>query len=94
VTTLYIVMGSQGDYSDYSEWLVVAYNTADLAGWHALKANAEVRRLEAMDPDERAALASSSTLATPLDPVEGFELWGMYSRKYRVDEVELLEAVP
>jgi hypothetical protein len=42
---IYIVMGDCGEYDDYREWLVVAYEDESMAQAHAAAANKESARV-------------------------------------------------
>lgn len=44
---IYIVMGTTGEYSDRSEWPVVAYQDEAMAQAHVLAATAEASRIQA-----------------------------------------------
>jgi hypothetical protein len=44
--TIYVVIGSTGEYSDRTEWLVIAFDSEDRAKQHVLSATARARELE------------------------------------------------
>jgi hypothetical protein len=95
VTTVYIVMGSNGEYSDRDEWMVAAYLGEAKANEHAQAANVALSTFEALSSDERDELAGDclSEWINPLDSVHGFcpRLCG---QGYRVKTVDLLDEVP
>lgn len=92
MTTLYVVMGSSGEYSDRSEWMVAAYADQPKAQEHVARVTRALAEFRAQRPDD----GSGSALdlhSHPLDPVVGFRSYSDHDR-YRVDTVELLDEVP
>ena len=47
-TTVYVVRGTAGEYSDRSEWLVCAYEDEVIARLHAEAARREAQRMHAL----------------------------------------------
>jgi len=100
VTTLYVVMGSKGQWSDYSEWMCVAYLDRTRAEEHARKAQAFSDAWYAVPNDERYERSGkhenglAKDLPSPYDPA-GLDAYGYTGEvSYAVSTVELLEEVP
>lgn len=107
MTTLHVVMGSSGEYSDRKEWLVAAYVSESEARKHVLALEEAVRAFYALTPDERIGLAQLQTgneyasyYTHPLDrPVGKGEQPRWYARweeadRYWLETVELREVCP
>jgi len=82
---LYVVMGSTGEYSDHSEWLVYAFENEDDAKWWVERATEKanewknVRNSRHMDPPGG---------WNPYDPHMHMDYTGT---NYYIEEVEMLE---
>lgn len=49
--TIYVVLGSSGEYSDRMEWLIKAYNSEEAAQEHVTAADTRFREWEATKPE-------------------------------------------
>lgn len=94
MTTIYVVMGSHGTYSDRCEWPVVAYADETRAKEHVILVNQSLARFQALGQDECERLSGPEwRFKNPLDPTHGFYPYDDHDR-YWLDIVELLEEVP
>lgn len=96
MTTLYVVMGSNGWY-DRSEWMVSAYEDEAKANAHVKLVTAALNEFLAMDSAERGAVAARDGdglyAPVPLDRKRGFFVQDR-DQRYWLDSVELLSEVP
>lgn len=97
MTTLYVVMGSYGEYSDRSEWLVAAYANRELAEKHVLAVTQALLLWFETDEDWRELRVrvngDGHCASQPLDRARGFAGHD-YAQRYWLGEVQLLEEVP
>jgi len=97
VITLYVVMGSWGEYSDRAEWMVAAYADRALAEQHVLDVERELQLWLQHDWDWRETCArvngDGNYASHPLDRVHGFN-YSDYAQRYWLSQVELLTGVP
>lgn len=99
MTTIYVVMGSHGEYSDRSEWMVAAYPDEQKAQEHVRSVEAALRAFIALEREERERIAEASgdsggdIAKQSLDMAKGFYTWD-YDQRYWLDTVELLDEVP
>ena len=99
-TKIYVVMGSEGDYSDRIEWTVVAYRDEELAKAHVLAAEQHARaQAEAHDePDyDTDEWRCSPDAMLPWDPEFNteYESWSnLRGIRYWYAEVLLADELP
>lgn len=99
MTTLYVVMGSHGEYSDRSEWMVAAYLDEQKGQEHVRRVGDALRSFLAIEREGRERVAeeagdSAGQVAKhALDKSKGFYVWD-YDQRYWLDTVELLDEVP
>ena len=84
---VYVVIGSTGEYSDYMQWYVCAYQDKSRADKHAQAAYDEAVKID----KERKSRYHSPTRTNPYDPKMRMDYTGT---KYCVDAVDLLDAIP
>jgi len=86
--TIYVVFGNSGEYSDFRDWPVVAYDTEDSAIGHAEKAKRRAEELkvlmDAAEWNRREALQKTNEF----DPHMNMDYTGV---DYSVFEIELRE---
>lgn len=92
-STIYVVIGSCGEYSDRSEWLVRAFHTKAAAEAHVLRASVFAQEVHAAKVSEygpQGAAAKKRAADAGIDP--GFEFEGgdyAHATTYYMEEVEL-----
>lgn len=85
-TTVYVIRGTTGEYSDRKEWVVCAYSDEQLAKDHVLAATKWAH-------EEHARMGTYGELerASPYDPDIRIDYTGT---AYRYDAVQVREALP
>lgn len=87
--TVYVVLGEQGEYSDWQQWLVAAYRVKAVARAHAENADAASRLLGVRQNAE----AREFLAAWDAEGVDRYhDILGPCT--YTVKEVELCDALP
>ena len=84
--TVYLVMGSSGEYDDFQEWPVVVYSNWSKADEHARRADKFDREWRKNNPK-----AFAEEYANPFDSTV---TRSYYQNFYVVEEIEMLEEVP
>ncbi len=87
--TIYTVMGTTGEYSDRSEWPVVAYTDKSRAEEHVVKATQHVENHIATCKKYYHGIGCQDTITSPLDPSASADSNGT---RYFLYDVELVEA--
>ena len=82
VQSIYLLVGSTGEYSDHTEWVVAAYTTQEQADYHMIRLVEEFRGSEGWDYEKR------QDYKTVLDPKPYIML--CTGAEYRVDRVPLV----
>jgi hypothetical protein len=91
MTTLYLIYGSCGHYSDYHEWNVCAYPAKEMAEAHMRLAQDRADELERTQ-EERGELAWDQPKEPNLyDPDMSWDNGGV---SYKVCEIELRDTLP
>lgn len=84
---VYVVEGSTGEYSDRTEWPVIAYESEDRAKQHVLNASAEARKIL----NERQEIGWHETagkgLKNRFDPGMRMDYTGTFYSYYEVDVI-------
>jgi len=99
MATLYVVFGSEGEWSDHNEWMCAAYADEAKANEHAVKAKAFSDAWYSLPREERLSRSTPREhqlkgIASPFDP-HGLDAYGQAGYvDYSVTSVELLEEVP
>ena len=96
MSTIYVVMGMEGEYSDRSEWTVAAYLDQEKAKQHVTSVETAARAWEALGFEKRESLLEKTPNAgkTHLDREHAFNAWETDTRRYWLVCVDLLEEVP
>ena len=96
MTKIHIVIGSTGEYSDRSEWMVAAYTEEEKAKTHVELANARARELGISFEDEMVRLSydESSKAAQAMKPLDHRCHISYTGTGYHLQKVNLLEEIP
>lgn len=87
---IYVVIGVTGEYSDRTEWLVVAYKTKSLAKEHVIKATEFARKWEVqVESEDKFSYQIWKKEENPLDPIAPYMDYTGIS--YYYEEVNLID---
>jgi hypothetical protein len=89
VEKVYVVIASQGEYSDRSEWIVTVYMEEEMAQDHVRLANEQCKKYENLTWEERERAEDN-----PYDPNHGSHTYYHGSYTYYRGEVFWYEEVP
>lgn len=88
--TIYIVMGKTGEYSDRSEWPVVAYPSYSEAQTHVTLATEQARLIESKRENDWEYIDEDQTEKNIYDPKMRMDYNGT---RYYIMEVDLLDSM-